>query len=248
MKAQHTTGNAVKLRDLVESYRAWPNAIRGYAKEIKIFSGDLNPAELNRFIDYLREQGKWAVKTIDKFRSAFTALREYAHDQGIVEHAPAFFGRGQDTLSPEANPEAYRWHYKPTAKRGGGSLHDKNCPVCGFSSKRGGNHRRVADAEPYKVFPWPFDRTWFGTTFHRLQDKAGIKRAEHFGLHNLRKTHATLLWEGSPAAAQLSLGHRSGSSVTAAHYIEKDGIVSRAIAALPTLGAFKGTNGKEGAA
>lgn len=99
-----------------------------------------------------------------------------------------------------------------------------------------------------KVFPWPFDLTWFINRFHYLQTMAGLKRADHFGLHGLRRTHCTLLWEGSPAAAQLSLGHRQGSSVTAKHYVGKDGIVSRAIAALPTLGAFKGNSGKEGAA
>jgi integrase len=87
------------------------------------------------------------------------------------------------------------------------------------------------------VFPWPHTMKHFQDVFHRLQDAAGIPFPEHFGLHALRKTHATALWEISPQAAQLSLGH-TGMAVTIGHYVQSAGIVARALENLPQPSAF----------
>jgi len=88
------------------------------------------------------------------------------------------------------------------------------------------------------VFEWPFDLHIFHGDFHRLQDEAGIPRNQHFGLHNIRKTLATMLWEQSPGAAQLALGHAS-NGVTQRHYVSGFGIVSRALEQIPQPAAFQ---------
>lgn len=95
------------------------------------------------------------------------------------------------------------------------------------------------------LFPWPHCRRWFDTTFHRLQLSAGIPQSEHFGLHNLRKTLATMLYEASPGAAQIALGH-SDSRTTQQHYVAPSAIVARALDALPQPEAFMAR--KDGAA
>jgi integrase len=61
-----------------------------------------------------------------------------------------------------------------------------------------------------------------------LQYRAGIPSAEWFGLHNLRKTIASLLWETSPQAATLALGHVSGVT-TVNHYVNPTAIVTTAM-------------------
>jgi integrase len=65
-----------------------------------------------------------------------------------------------------------------------------------------------------------------------LQDSAGIPRKEHFGLHVIRKTAATVLAGFSPQAAQLALGHRS-LTTTVNHYINPTSIVAAALDAMP---------------
>lgn len=92
------------------------------------------------------------------------------------------------------------------------------------------------------VFPWPFCQTHFDTTFYRLQYASGIPRAERFGLHALRRTLATALYESSPGAAQIALGH-SDSRTTRVHYVAPNGIVARALDALPQPEAFTGRKG-----
>ena len=69
------------------------------------------------------------------------------------------------------------------------------------------------------VFPWPYSKEWFSQCFKTLQEHAGIKPADWFGLHALRRTAATLLWKHCPEAAQIVLGHRS-SLITLQHYVE----------------------------
>lgn len=98
-------------------------------------------------------------------------------------------------------------------------------------------HLRRIRTDRELVFPWPHHHTTFWKTFHRLQDLAGIPAADHFGLHDIRKTAATVLWEGSPQAAQLALGH-STAKVTMRHYVQASGIVARALDALPQPAAF----------
>ena len=61
---------------------------------------------------------------------------------------------------------------------------------------------------------------------------AGIPEKDHFGLHMIRKTVGTLLWENSPQAAQYALGHTS-IATTKAHYIDGGGLVARALDGLP---------------
>lgn len=99
-------------------------------------------------------------------------------------------------------------------------------------------HLRLIRTDRKRVFPWPYRLEWLNECFHRLQDSAGIPREDHFGLHNLRKTLATLLWEHSPAAAQLALGHTSGQT-TQQYYVQAAEIVARAVDALPMPGVFR---------
>ena len=87
------------------------------------------------------------------------------------------------------------------------------------------------------VFEFPQSMRLFYHDWHQLQDAAGIPRAKHFGLQNLRDTAATLLWERDPAAAQLMLGHASRST-TRDCYVASRGILAKAAEALPQPGAF----------
>jgi len=72
------------------------------------------------------------------------------------------------------------------------------------------------------LLPWPTESRNFDRHWHRLQDLAGIPQAEHFGLHAIRKTAATALWESSPEAAQLALGHLK-LSTTERYYVSAPG-------------------------
>ena len=92
------------------------------------------------------------------------------------------------------------------------------------------------------VFEWPHTMQHFNHMFHRLQAAAGIPDAQHFGLHDIRKTTATIIWGDDPAAAQYALGHAS-MSTTARHYVASAGIVARALDALPQPEAFAGVLG-----
>jgi integrase len=87
------------------------------------------------------------------------------------------------------------------------------------------------------VFEWPGSQRQMYLWWHRLQTEAGIPWKEHFGLHDIRRTTATRLWEFSPQAAQLALGH-AGQDVTIRHYVQGRGIVQRAVDALPQPKAF----------
>ena len=77
------------------------------------------------------------------------------------------------------------------------------------------------------VFPFQGHVTAFHAAFHRLQCAAGIPRKEHFGLHAIRKTAATILAGTSPQAAQLALGHKS-LATTVDYYINPTAIVGAA--------------------
>ena len=100
-------------------------------------------------------------------------------------------------------------------------------------------HLRKIRTDREAVFPQPTHRRDFYRCLHRLQNLAGIPENDHFGLHNIRKTTATRLWENSPQAAQLALGH-AGSDVTIKHYVQSGDIVKRALDALPQPSAFGG--------
>jgi integrase len=84
------------------------------------------------------------------------------------------------------------------------------------------------------IFPtkWHHEQQRFYPNFYRLQALAGVPSKDRFGLHVLRKTHGTLLWEQSPQAAQFSLGH-TAMAITKASYIDGGPMVARAIDALP---------------
>jgi integrase len=88
------------------------------------------------------------------------------------------------------------------------------------------------------VFEWPHCRSYFNDTFKMLQWRAGVPMAERFGLHQLRKTCATKLWEASPEAAQLMLGHTK-ADVTMRHYVQAKGIVAAAVETMPQPAAFQ---------
>jgi integrase len=88
------------------------------------------------------------------------------------------------------------------------------------------------------VFPFPHYFRTFYTHLHKLQAAAGIPKADHFGLHTLRRTLATsLAAEGKSGAAQFVLGH-SAMATTEKHYIAQGGIVAAALDALPQPAAF----------
>jgi integrase/DNA-binding CsgD family transcriptional regulator len=89
------------------------------------------------------------------------------------------------------------------------------------------------------VFPWPYGQRYFDTCFGKLQTAAGIAAGDVFGLHTLRKTLGTRLWETSPQAAQYALGHES-MGVTRKHYVNGVDMVTKAIENLPQPNAFVG--------
>jgi len=78
------------------------------------------------------------------------------------------------------------------------------------------------------VFPWRAGVRHFYNRLHYLQNLAGIPLAEHFGLHALRKTMATWLWESNPQAAQFALGH-TNIGVTMKYYVAGADMVARAL-------------------
>ena len=82
-----------------------------------------------------------------------------------------------------------------------------------------------------------FRRDSLTRLFHKLQDLAAIPRKNHFGLHDIRRTVATVLWEDSPQAAQFALGHQS-MTTTQRHYIDGGPLLARALDALPQPKAF----------
>jgi integrase len=83
---------------------------------------------------------------------------------------------------------------------------------------------------------------YFYTYLHKLQDQCGIPRAEHFGLHTLRRTCATAMWECNPQAAQFALGHTS-METTASYYVRAQGMLARAVEQMPQPSAFGGKGG-----
>lgn len=106
-------------------------------------------------------------------------------------------------------------------------------------------HFRSIRSDRTLVFPWPaagsqgaamqaFRRSW-----DRLLVAAGIPAAERFTLHSLRRTLGTSLWDASPAAAQLMLGH-SDEETTRQHYVRAPEIIAKAMAGLPVPEAFLG--------
>jgi len=100
------------------------------------------------------------------------------------------------------------------------------------------DHLRRIRTDRELVFPWPNQMRAFHSAFHELQSSAGIPRAEHFGLHALRRSLATMLWDINPGAAQLGLGH-AGTDVTKNHYVRPDDILIRAFNQLPQPEAFQ---------
>jgi integrase len=75
------------------------------------------------------------------------------------------------------------------------------------------------DGTTEMVFPWPYTRETFDIKFKLLQGLADIPAGERFGLHAIRRTAATLLWQNCPEAASIVLGHRS-PLITLRHYVE----------------------------
>ena len=105
-------------------------------------------------------------------------------------------------------------------------------------------HLRAIRTDRELVFPWPFNIRHFHTCFHRLQLEAGIPQDDHFGLHNLRKTTATLLAQESVSAAQFALGHTS-SAVTEKHYINAGEAGSAALDRMAQPQAFRTGTGRD---
>jgi integrase len=75
------------------------------------------------------------------------------------------------------------------------------------------------------------DRTFY-THFHHLQDLACIPLKQHFGLHVIRKTSATVLAAVNPKTAQLALGHAQ-LTTTLDSYIDPTDIIGASLDAMP---------------
>jgi len=88
------------------------------------------------------------------------------------------------------------------------------------------------------MFPWERSRENFYRQVRKLMQIAGLPPDRRFGLHALRKTLATKLAETDPAAAMLALGHTTFKT-TKAHYIQSEGIISRALERIHLPDAFK---------
>lgn len=97
--------------------------------------------------------------------------------------------------------------------------------------------RSIYSKERRLVLPWSYNMRYFHTSFHQLQELAGIPSDQRFGLHDLRRTLATTLWESNPQAAMLALGHRD-PIVTQRHYVASNRIVDAAINTLPQPAVF----------
>ena len=105
-------------------------------------------------------------------------------------------------------------------------------------------HLRRICTDRELVFPWtgnrqlgPGDDSFFHRNFRRLQLAAGLEGKELFGLQRLRQTISTKLWEHSPQAASLQLGH-TNLTTTRLHYVQADHILTRAMDQLPQPKAF----------
>lgn len=92
-------------------------------------------------------------------------------------------------------------------------------------------HLRRFGVREGKVFAWPYVQRYFWTVLQRLEKAAGIPRERWFGTHTLRRTLATRLYEISPSAARLMLGH-TAEEITRTHYVEPTAIIKRALEAL----------------
>jgi integrase len=88
------------------------------------------------------------------------------------------------------------------------------------------------------LFPWPHHLSYFHTRFERLRHAAGIPQERAFGLHGLRRTFATNLFEINPGAAQMALGHNS-IRTTVAHYVRGQGVVKKAVDKMRVIDAFR---------
>jgi integrase len=85
---------------------------------------------------------------------------------------------------------------------------------------------------------WWTTKEGFRVSLYKLQRLAGLSNAERFQLHRLRKTCATILWQQSPGAAQLMLGHRS-ISITRDHYTNAPAALTGAADAMPQPDCFR---------
>lgn len=87
------------------------------------------------------------------------------------------------------------------------------------------DHLAAIRSEREYVFEWPHSLEWFRKCLHKLQEKAGVDVAKHFGLHGLRRTAITRTWQKSPAAAQLLAGHGS-PIITRLHYVNEEEVLA----------------------
>jgi len=106
------------------------------------------------------------------------------------------------------------------------------------------DHFRIIYTQRELILPWsggrelgPAEDSFFTRLWHRLQYAAGLELPEHFGLHTIRKTVATLLWQVAPEAAQLQLGHTT-LGMTRGAYVKADTILAGAMDKLPQPAAF----------
>jgi len=90
------------------------------------------------------------------------------------------------------------------------------------------NHLEPIRGKRELLFPWPHTEQTLYRDFHRLQERAGMAPAERFGLHDIRRSAARVLWQTDPEAARLALGHTS-LDVTANYYVAHEQIAKPAL-------------------
>ena len=100
-------------------------------------------------------------------------------------------------------------------------------------------HLKTIRTDRDLVFPFDASESTYYRCFHALLTAAAILRKEHFGLHDLRRTASTMLFQDSPQAAQYALGH-SSLTTTMKYYVSGASIVQIALDKLPQPPAFAG--------
>lgn len=96
---------------------------------------------------------------------------------------------------------------------------------------------------PGVVFQWPLRLETVLDYLYRLEDAAGIPVEERFGLHAIRATASTILAEvSSPEIARMFLAHVPADTAMK-HYINGQGMLAKALDAMPQPKAFLNGSG-----
>jgi integrase len=250
-----------KLRGRRSTVRQSPNTVRSSLKRIQtLLSKAGPPGQRNRDAQELIDRVPWVrpPRAIDREPRIVTSeLIAAAYTAAPCMEAPWIHGFKPAAWWRALLVVAYNTGLRRCALLGL-RMADILWDDCVFNVKAEGAKTRTGQRVPFNqtvrdhllairtdrdlLFPWPGHIRSFHTQFHRLQRFAAIPNADHFGLHDLRRTAATLMWEESPAAAQLMLGHTSAQT-TKKFYVNRRSILARAVERLPQPAVFGQTIG-----